>query len=474
MAELFRPRHISDVIGQDTVKNIIRRSLRNNSFPKFTLMYGQSGTGKSTMAEICGLSLTCENPDGGEPCCKCKSCVDNLNQLNAGHNSMNLVKVNMGSIERSDFKKTVHEIFTLKPMSDSNAVYIFEEIQALTRDDQNILLEYISNIQENVYVISCTTEFGKLRQELRNRAIKFRFKNISTDQAITLLNKVCSAKGVTSPKPEIARFLIRSVSNCPREIVNLVNFLSDAESLTSDSLTEFLGYVSNDIYIEFLRQCNKSTFEFVEWLEGIGDTGYQNVVIGLRNFLIDCYQYIYGGNTQFFNTQEKHNLKEVFNNVSEEKMHSMMKYFSECSNEDDYAAKYALIHGRMIFRNESQKSIISNSRRNASESVIKSEKATRTQIKVAGVFSSENKVVSDRTLDDLLGGFKKIKSANGTQISGVSSIAENTSDDDDEFDLNMDDLIEPIDDMQVDDNTKDFESRLDNSEISELSSLSSE
>lgn len=33
MAEKFRPRQISDVMGQDNVKNVIRRSLRNKTFP---------------------------------------------------------------------------------------------------------------------------------------------------------------------------------------------------------------------------------------------------------------------------------------------------------------------------------------------------------------------------------------------------------------------------------------------------------
>lgn len=407
MSEKFRPRQIADVIGQDTVKNLVRRSLRNKSFPQFSLFYGPSGTGKSTLAEICGLSLTCLNPDGGEPCCKCDSCIANLKQLDNGDKSMNLVKLNMGAIERADFKQTIKEVFTLKPVAGDNAVYIFEEIQALTKDDQNILLEYISGMKKNIYVIACTTEIGKLRQELRNRAIKFPLKQIKTSEALTLLEKICNEKGVVKPKQEISKFLLTSARNCPREIVNMIDFMADAETLNDEVMEQFFGFVPNSTYIEFLTMCGKDTFEFVKWLDTIDASEFINVVQGLRNFLIDCYQYIYGSNKQFFNTQEKHKLIELLNGVDERKLTDMMEFFSTCNPNDDTDAKYCLIHGRMLFIGKNVQTVKSESKREASKAVIESEKkssiATKSEHRAGG------KAVKESDIDSILGSFTRIE-----------------------------------------------------------------
>lgn len=405
MAEKFRPRKIADVVGQDNIKNIIRRSLRNKTFPQFSLMYGPSGTGKSTMAEICGLSLTCQNPDGGEPCCECDSCRSNLMMLDSGKSSYNLVKINMGAIERTDFKATIREVFTLKPAIGDSAVYIFEEIQALTKDEQNILLEYISNIAKNIYVIACTTEMQRLRTELRNRAIKFSFKQIKTDEAVSLLERICKFKGITSPNGDISKFLVRSVHNCPREIVNLIDFLADSDSLNSNSVSEFLGYVENTVYIDYFRKCTVSTFEFVQWLDTIEELGYQNVVRGIRNFVIDCYGYVYGSNTSYFNTHEKHDIKEIFSSFTEEQILNVMKYFDECRFDDDVSAKYCLIAGRRFFLGKSTTDVIRESKREASKEVIKSETRTRR-------IEKESKPVNRITesdLDDVLGDLTRIK-----------------------------------------------------------------
>lgn len=409
MAEKFRPRQISNVIGQDTVKNLVRRALRNKTFPQFSIMHGPSGTGKSTMAEICGLSITCEKPENGEPCCECKSCKDNLSQLNNGKNSFNLVKINMGAVERTDFKATMKEVFTLQPAMGGSAVYIFEEIQALTKDEQNILLEYISNIPKNVHVIACTTEMNRLRAELKNRAIKFPFKQLKTDEAMVLLDKVCAEKHITKPPADIAKFLIRSTHNCPREIVSMIDFLADADSLDQKTMSEFLGFVPNAVYIQYFRECQKDAYSFNQWLDTLEETGFSNVLKGIRDFSIDCYGYVYGANTQYFNTQEKHDLKEIFNNVSEDKMMNIMTYFSECQYDNETSARYCLIKGRQMLLERTDKTVLRESKREASKAVINSEVATKQLVK------GERKVekISEVDLDALLIDFRKINNASG-------------------------------------------------------------
>lgn len=428
MAEKFRPRQISDVIGQDNIKNMVRRSLRNKTFPQFSIMYGPSGTGKSTMAEICGLSITCMNPDNGEPCCQCKSCMDNLKLLNEGKSSYNLVKINMGAIERTDFKQTIKEVFTLSPAIGDSAVYIFEEIQALTKDEQNILLEYVSGMAKNIYVIACTTELMKLRTELRNRAIKFQFKQIRTEDAMQLIERVCTEKMISRPSVEISKYLARSTGNCPREIVNLIDFLSDAQSLNDQAMSEFLGYVHNIVYIQYFEKCKCDAYEFNQWLDTLQETGYINVLRGIRNFTIDCYGYVFGSNTVYFNTHEKHQIKEIFAGHDEESLLNIMHYFDECKFDDEISARYCLIAGRRFFMGKSVGSVLKESKREASKAVIQSEHTTR---KVEKSEARPSKIMDMSELDDLLAGMTRVRksspqSSEATKIN-ISDITDTNS-----------------------------------------------
>jgi len=445
MAEKFRPRQIADVIGQDNVKNMLRRSLRNKTFPQFSIMYGPSGTGKSTMAEICGLSITCTNPDNGEPCCQCKSCIDNLRMLDAGKHSYNLVKINMGAIERTDFKQTIKEVFTLSPAVGDSAVYIFEEIQALTKDEQNILLEYISNIAKNIYVIACTTEFMKLRQELRNRAIKFQFRQIKTDEAIQLIDRVCRTKGIVTPSSDIAKFLARSTGNCPREIVNLIDFLSDAESLNDKAMSEFLGYVHNTVYIEYFKKSKGDVYEFVQWLDSLQDTGYMNVLRGVRNFVVDCYGYVFGSNTAYFNTHEKHQIKELFGTYDEEHIMDVMRFFDECKFDDDTSAKYCLIAGRRFFLGKTTKDVVRESRHEANRATIQSENKTRHTEKT----QQKATRITESGLDDLLSGMTRIKKT--TVSIPVEEISAPVPSEDISLDVEAISAQDVIDDFDTDD-----------------------
>lgn len=64
----------ADVIGQETVKSLLRRQIAEDRVPHAQLFTGPEGCGKLPMALAFATALLCERANGGEPCGTCQSC----------------------------------------------------------------------------------------------------------------------------------------------------------------------------------------------------------------------------------------------------------------------------------------------------------------------------------------------------------------------------------------------------------------
>ncbi len=66
--------NFADVVGQENVKQILRRQVDAGRLPHALLLHGPQGAGKLPLALALSRYLLCQNPSGGEPCEECPSC----------------------------------------------------------------------------------------------------------------------------------------------------------------------------------------------------------------------------------------------------------------------------------------------------------------------------------------------------------------------------------------------------------------
>lgn len=282
-----------DVIGNTASVSLLKNAVEKRAVPKFIILTGVYGTGKSTCAEITGLALTCENPVDGEPCLHCRNCQANLKALKGSGVSDNLVKKNIGLIQgKKDVLDLIREIFVLKSGLGNN-VYIVEEFHGIKKEDQTAFLEEIDRLDDNTFVIATTTKSTALLPELRSRAIIFNFSRLSDKETKLLFDTTCSKLGFKASKA-VEDMVTRKAKGVPRDLVNMIDFISTTQP-TEDMLSEHLGYISNQQYTNLLLNLTQDEITAINSIDEMSQKDVNTVMEQFQEYMKEVMFYVYGG-----------------------------------------------------------------------------------------------------------------------------------------------------------------------------------
>lgn len=323
-----------DVIGNFSTISVLKSCVANGSFPNFTIMSGDSGTGKSTCAEIVSLALNCENPVDSSPCLKCDSCRINLASLQGKGNSTRVKKINMAdSSIKKDMNNLITQIFKLD-VSSGKSVFILEEVHSLDQASQTALLEEIDKLSENVYVILCTTRPNRLLEELRNRSIMFRFSKLRSTESSILLEKILNQKHIMLPS-NIKDEILRHAKGVPRVIVNITDLVI-SNNCTYEAITDLLGVIQPKMFNMLFSSAN----DFSSYLNSLNeltmDYSLDQVVYNLKKYVMDLHFLSAGVSTFYSNTTQKD--KELALSIGKSNLYKIQNliYSSDIKEDCDF------------------------------------------------------------------------------------------------------------------------------------------
>lgn len=232
-----------NVIGNNRIKGLLTRQLENQTFTQFNIFEGTFGTGKSTTAKLVAMRLTCENPNGADPCCECESCKNNLKAFKTTGSSPNVKIVNFGTfLNKEDVTNLIKDVFVLKSGSEPQ-VYIFEEVHVLKdlKGAQTAFLEEIDRMPSNVFIIMCTTKLYDVIPELVSRALRYRFSKLTYDESRILVGSIAGDK---LPVKTI-NLIIRHSRGVPRNLINNTRFVLD-NNITAEEYKDFVQDVDEE------------------------------------------------------------------------------------------------------------------------------------------------------------------------------------------------------------------------------------
>lgn len=206
---------LSDIIGNELQLFGIQNMLRNHKYPKFTIIHGPQGTGKSSVAKMVAKSL---------------GAVHFFNGASIPY-----------SIEELD-----NNFFKTSPITP--IVLLIDEFHAFADKYATHLLTMLDNIPNNVYLIGTTTELKGLNYALQSRATLFEFELLDKTHLKVLLDKYLTQLGINL-NGETKEALIHNSRGIPRQLLKDVDLLISGEYNEQQALTLFNYWNEESIFI---------------------------------------------------------------------------------------------------------------------------------------------------------------------------------------------------------------------------------
>ena len=250
---MHRPESFADVYGHKKVLTYIQSRISRNQFPQFSILYGEEGIGKTSLAKICAVALTCESP-GVRPCGTCPSCKQNIPKVIRENKDTNQIKTFRMSVEGG--KNAVLEVLANlhTSFSENGRVLILDEAHGMSDAAQDALLNDTEYLPDNVYLILCTTAITGIKKQLLSRAVQISLSRLTNPEMHALLKDEVDRRNLTITAEEVTLRLIASwAENKPRTALKVLEAMGDTGTITYEDIKDFIGFTEVESVTPILK-----------------------------------------------------------------------------------------------------------------------------------------------------------------------------------------------------------------------------
>ena len=260
----YRPKKISDVIGQDFAVKTIENAFESDNIAHAFIFTGIRGVGKTTIARIMAMGLNCSSYDKpvANPCNECINCKEILEDR-----FDEVLELDAASHTGVEDVREIISYIKYRPSKGRYKVFIIDEVHMLSNSAFNALLKTVEEPPKYVKFIFCTTELNKIPITILSRCQKFELNRVSREKIIQNLKKIMSLENLKVSDEalySIAKFSEGSI----RDSITILEqslLSSDNESISIEDIDRTIGYAGNklllEIYLEILEGDSKSSIE---------------------------------------------------------------------------------------------------------------------------------------------------------------------------------------------------------------------
>jgi DNA polymerase-3 subunit gamma/tau len=235
----YRPQRFSELRGQEHVVRALRSAVRDGHVAHAYLFSGPRGTGKTSTARILAKALNCLNPDEGDPCGVCSSCVE----ITRG-SSMDVIELDAAS---NGTIEPVRDLIAGAALGSPGRrkVYIIDEVHMLGTGAANALLKTLEEPPGHVVFVLATTDPQKVPATIRSRTQHLEFRLLGAEVLEGLLRDVRDAAGLELGD-DIVSLAVRKGKGSARDALSALDQVA-ASGETEDARPSLLAEVLDGI-----------------------------------------------------------------------------------------------------------------------------------------------------------------------------------------------------------------------------------
>ena len=242
----WRPMIFEDVVGQEHISETLRNSVLSGRIAHAYLFCGTRGTGKTTCAKILSRAVNCENPQNGNPCNACPSCLGIMDG-----SILDVYEMDAASNRGVGDIRQIRDEVDYAPSSCKFKVYIIDEAHMITNEGFNALLKTLEEPPEYVIFILATTEPNKILPTILSRCQRFDFRRIGVDDISKRINKICAAENIDIT-PDASELVAELADGSMRDGLSILEQCTASVSgeIKKADVAEAVGIVDDGILFE--------------------------------------------------------------------------------------------------------------------------------------------------------------------------------------------------------------------------------
>lgn len=297
----YRPHDFDSLVGQEYTKKLLKNSVINNKFAHAYIFTGPRGTGKTSSAKIFAKAINCLHPIDGNPCNKCKNCVN-------FESSPDIIELDAASNNGVDDIREIINNVRLAPSSMKIKVYIIDEFHMLSTSAFNALLLTLEEPPKDVVFILATTDIQSVPITVLSRCQRFDFKPISIQDIENRLKFVCGEENLKVTDDAIKEIAMMSNGGLRDALSILDQVAGNGEEIDIQDVIANFGGISNKKINQLLSYYeNNSVAELIDYINEIKNDGIDikvlidKIITKIKSVLIDIKLDNYNGKLDFDN-----------------------------------------------------------------------------------------------------------------------------------------------------------------------------
>ena len=258
----YRPKTLSEVVGQEQITDILSKSLKTGKLAHAYLFIGPRGTGKTSVARILAHEI-------------------NGFKYELEDDYLDIIEIDAASNTGVDNIRDLREKAIIAPTKGKYKVYIIDEVHMLSKSAFNALLKTLEEPPEHVIFIMATTDAYKVPVTITSRSQSFTFKLADPSTMFEHLKNIAKKEKINIDD-EALKIVVKRGGGSFRDSLSLldqVSTLSD-DKIDAALITKALGLPQQESVTNILNGYAAGDANRIrEQLQSLLDSGIKPEVI---------------------------------------------------------------------------------------------------------------------------------------------------------------------------------------------------